>query len=109
MAGLDFVIFAICLWLIDGRGYQKTMKPLVVLGMNAITVYVASELLDETLHTIRWTSEVGIVSLRDWIYQTLFAPLASPVNASLLYAIAYTLLMFGLAYGMYRRRWFLKI
>jgi len=109
MAGLDFVIFAICLWLIEGRGYQKTMKPLVVLGMNAITVYVASELLDETLHTIRWTSEVGIVSLRDWIYQTLFAPLASPVNASLLYAIAYTLLMFGLAYGMYRRRWFLKI
>ena len=31
------------------------------------------------------------------------------MNASLLYAIAYTLLMFALAYGLHRRGWFLKI
>jgi predicted acyltransferase len=39
----------------------------------------------------------------------MFAPLASPVNASLLYAVAYVLLMFAIAYGMYRRKWFLKV
>lgn len=100
MAGMDFVIFAMFLWCMDGRGWKRWAKPLVILGMNAIAVYLASELLDQVL---------GLLHVRGWIYNTPFAGLASPVNASLLYAIAYTLLMFLLAYGMYRRGWFLRI
>ena len=100
MAGLDFVVFAICLWLVDGLGFRRAVKPLVIIGMNAITVYMASELLDVTLSATR---------LRPWLFQTLFAPLASPFNASLLYAVAYTLLMWLIAYGMYRRGWFWRV
>jgi len=44
-----------------------------------------------------------------WIYQTLYAPFASPRNASLAYAISYVLLMYGIAYGLHKRRWFLKV
>jgi predicted acyltransferase len=105
MAGLDFVILAICIWLIDRQGYRRLTRPFVILGMNAITIYMISELLEELLTNI----PVGDGSLRDWIYEHLFAPLASPVNASLLYAVAYTLLMFAIAYGMYRRKWFIKV
>ena len=100
MAGLDFVVFAICLWLVDGLGFRRAVKPLVIIGMNAITVYMASELLDEALSASR---------LRPWLFHNLFAPLASPFNASLLYAVAYTLLMWLIAYGMYRRGWFWRV
>lgn len=109
MAGLDFQIFAVFLWLLDGIGYKRVVKPLVILGMNAIAVYLASEFLDEALSAVHWTASGHRVILRDWIYNSLFAPLASPVNASLLFAIAYTLLMFLLAYAMYRRGWFLRV
>jgi len=100
MAGLDFVIFAGCLWLIDGRGYRRLVKPLAIMGMNAIAVYMASELVEEVLSWLNW---------RGWIYQTIFAPLASPYNSSLLYALTYTLLMYGIAYFLYRRGWFLRV
>jgi predicted acyltransferase len=109
MAGLDFVVFAIFVWLIDGLGYKRIVKPLVIMGMNAIAVYMASETLAEVLDAIHWRSGAEGVDLRGWIFHHLFAPLASPPNASLLYAVAYTLLMFVLAYGLYRRGWFLKV
>lgn len=100
MGGMDFVMFAICLWLIDGLGYQRYVRPAVIMGTNAITVYLASEFLDEAL---------GATSLHGWLYEHLFAWWASPANASLLYAICYVLLMYGLAYLLYRRRWFLRV
>ncbi len=109
MGGMDFVIFAMFVWLVDGLGWRRIVKPLVVLGMNAITVYLASELLAETLDSIRWISGAGPISLRAWLFQQLFAPLAAPINASLLYAVAYVLLMYLLAWGMHRRGWYLRV
>jgi predicted acyltransferase len=109
MAGLDFSLFAAFAWIVDGHGYRRVVKPFVILGMNAIAIYMCSEMLDEILSAIRWGSGAGTMSLRRWIYETVFAPLAAPINASLLYAIAYVLLMFGIAYGMYRRRWFVRV
>jgi predicted acyltransferase len=109
MAGLDFSLFAAFAWIVDGHGHRRVVKPFVILGMNAIAIYMCSEMLDEILSAIRWGSGAGTMSLRRWIYETVFAPLAAPINASLLYAIAYVLLMFGIAYGMYRRRWFVRV
>jgi predicted acyltransferase len=106
MAGLDFVLFAIFIWLIDGLGYKRIVKPLVIMGLNAIAVYMASELLDEILGLVRLSDGT---SLHTWLYNHLFAPLASPANASLLFAVAYTLLMYLIAYGMYRRNWFPRV
>ena len=100
MAGLDFVMFAIFIWVVDRLGYKRPFRPFVILGMNAIAIYMASEMIEEILSALHW---------RGWIYQTLFAPLASPINASLLYAVAYTLAMFAIAYVMYRRGWFIKV
>lgn len=108
MAGLDFVIFAGMLWLVDVRGYKRFTKPLSIMGMNAIAVYLASELLEQVLDAIHFTSGGKAVNLHEWLYAP-FSAVASPANASLLWAIAYTLLMYVLAYVMYRRGWFLRV
>ncbi len=108
MAGLDFVMLAMFIWLIDHLGYQRYVKPLFIMGMNAIAVYMASEILAETLDWIHWgTGESA--TLHGWLYDTLFAPLGSPINASLLWALAYTLLMYAIAYVMYRKKWFWRV
>jgi predicted acyltransferase len=100
MAGLDFVLLAIFAWWVDGQGHKRMVRPFVIFGMNAITVYMISELLESAL---------GALHLRTRIYETIFAPLASPINASLLFAVSYTLLMYLIAYIMYRRSWFLRV
>jgi predicted acyltransferase len=100
MAGLDCVLLAGTSWLVDVRGWQAIARPFVILGMNSIAVYVASEFLDVALSAADW---------RQAIYRTVFVPLASPYNASLLYALAYTLTMFGIAWILYRRRWFIRV
>jgi predicted acyltransferase len=108
MAGLDFVIFAGVVWLVDVRGYKRFTKPLVIMGMNAITVYMVSELLDQVFNAIKVSSGGQQVTLHAWL-GSLFGAVASPYNASLLFAISYTLLMYLVAYVMYRRGWFLRV
>jgi len=100
MAGLAFLLLAMFLYLVDHLGYQRLFQPFVILGMNAITVYMLSELLAISLDRL---------GLHDWIYQHWFAVLASPRNASLLWAIAFTLLMYVAAYILYRKKWFLRV
>jgi predicted acyltransferase len=109
MAGLDFVIFAMFLWLVDGLGRKRVVKPLAIVGMNAIVVYLASEFLDQALGWISWSSAGHTVTLRQWLFDNLFARLFSPINASLMYAIVYTLVICLLAYAMYRRKWFVRV
>ncbi len=100
MAGLDFVVLAAFIWLVDERGHTKIVKPFVITGMNAITVYLASEFLAEALDS---------TSAHDFLYNHFYAPVASPMNASLLWALSFVLLMFLLAWFMYRRKWFVRI
>lgn len=100
MGGLDFVVLAMFIWVVDHLGYQRFVRPAVIMGMNSIAVYMASELGDELLSVTGWHHAV---------YSAFFAPNFSPANASLLYAIAYVLLMYAIAYFMYRRRWFWRV
>jgi len=100
MAGLDFVLLAAFIWLVDEHGVRKWIRPLTITGMNAIAVYLASEFLSEFLDATR---------LHATIYNSAFAPFASPMNASLLWALSFTLLMYLLAWLLYKRGWFLRI
>ena len=83
----------------------------MILGMNAIAVYMAAEFSAEAIcPSIRWNRGVRPTSrCRSYLYRTLFVPLASPANASLLYSLAFTAAMFLVAYSMYRRGWFLRV
>lgn len=109
MGGLDCVLFAGFLWVVDGLGQRRAVRPLVILGRNAIVIYLASEFLDEALSWVHWTAAGERVALRGWLYDHLFASLAPPYNASLLYAIAYVLVLYGLAWALHRRGWFVRV
>lgn len=95
MAGLDFVLLSGFIWLVDVLGVKKPVKPLVIMGLNPIAVYMASEALSELL------DDTG---MHKPIYQAVFAPLGSPANASLLWAVTFTALMFGMAWVMWRKK-----
>lgn len=105
MAGLDFMVYAAVLWIIDGEGYRRFTKPFSVIGMNAIVVYMVSELLAGTLDAVR----IGGGSLQQFAFRGAYSFWLSPANASLVYALSYVLLMYAVAFIMYRKGWFVKI
>lgn len=109
-AGMAFMIFGLCYWLIDGRGYRRWAKPLAIYGMNAITVYVMSGLLARGMTLIQWTGAGGKpVSLHAWVFDEVFLKLANPINASLLFAIAHVLVLYLAALLMWRKKWFIRL
>jgi predicted acyltransferase len=67
-------------------------------------------LLANLLWAISWNRADGtFTTLHDAIYENVFLPIASPVNASLLFAIAFVLMMYAVAWGMWKKRLFIKI
>ncbi len=108
--GAALLVLGLCYWLIDVRARVAWAWPFFVFGANAILVYVVSGLVGRVL--IHWEVPApagGTMALRTWLYQQTFAWWLSPVNASLAWAIAWTLLWLGLMAVAYRRRWFVRI
>jgi predicted acyltransferase len=109
-AGSASLLLGICYWLIDVRGWRGWTKPFVILGSNAIVLFVASGLVAKTLALGRVGAADGSgVSFGRYAYLQYFAPLASPKNASLLYAVANLVVLFALLAWLYRRRIFLRV
>lgn len=109
-AGCASMLLAACYWTIDVRGWRRWTTPLVILGVNAITLFVASGMLVKTFSLFRVAGTDGRdIGVNRWIYLNWFAPFADPKNASLLYAITNLLVLFVLLSWMYRRRIFLRV
>jgi predicted acyltransferase len=110
MAGWAMALLAVIHGLIDVHGYKRWAAPFVIYGSNALAMFVLAGLVGKLLFLIKWTGADGkAVTLKTWIYQGFFVPLASPVNASLLFALAFVLSFFVGAWILWRKKWFLKI
>jgi predicted acyltransferase len=108
-AGFGATFLALCYWIVDVRGWRAWTRPFVILGVNALTLFALSGLLAETLGKLRITLDDGrALSASGWLYAIFFEPIASPKNASLLYALAHLTLMLVVLWWMYRRRIFLR-
>ena len=109
-AGIALLCLALCYWMVDVRNYRRGWtKPFLVLGKNAIAAYVLSEALAAVFYTIRITGGRHPATLQEYLYGHFFAPLGSPANASLMYALAYVLVCWLAMAVLYRKGIFLKI
>ncbi|MEP6924707.1 MAG: heparan-alpha-glucosaminide N-acetyltransferase domain-containing protein [Pyrinomonadaceae bacterium] len=109
-AGMALCLLAACYWLIDIKGYKKWAQPFLIFGLNALALYFFSGIFERLIEAIRWTNASGeITTLQDWIFNSIFLPLASPINASLGYAICYVLFWLLMMWLLYRKRIFIKV
>ena len=108
MGGWALVCFGTFYWVIDVKGYQRWATPFKIFGMNAITLYVLSEIL-ATVLDITTVGAGTPVSLHTKIYSALFAPLFRPADASLAYAVAYDAVLFLVGYVMWKKKWFVRV
>lgn len=108
-AGLALHFFAMCYWLIDIKKIDWWIKPFVIYGTNAITVYTLSWIGGTFLRRIKFDFYGTETSLRNFLYDNLFKPFLSPINASLAWAIFYVLFWLGIMWIFYKKKIFLKI
>ncbi len=108
--GLALEIFALCYGLIEIKGWKKWSKPFEVFGTNAIAAYFLHVFflkVQNVIHIPRVDGTPG--NLRFFITEHLFSPWLSFQNASLAYAVLYTLLWLAVFWNLYRRKVFIKI
>jgi predicted acyltransferase len=108
--GIALLILAVCFYTIDTRGYTSWTKPFTILGLNAILIYVLSEIVNLALIYARISlTENTSTSLKSLIYERLFSSWAGPLHGSFLYALAYLAFCWAVAAILYRKRIFVKI
>ena len=100
MAGLAATGLAFSIWLVDGRPWQGWLKPLEIFGLNAIAAYLISRLIANM-------PRVNVMGKS--LYTDVFARLASPSNASLMFAMFVLAAVYLAVWLMHRRGWHLKI
>jgi predicted acyltransferase len=91
-AGFACLMFLVFYWLIDVRGYRKLTFPFLVIGMNAVAIYMSESI-------IPWSKTVAIFT----------QPLAGTLGSftPLFHAITVLSIEWLVLYWMYRRKIFL--
>jgi predicted acyltransferase len=110
MAGLALVGLAFFHWSIDMSGFPRWPKPLVILGLNPITIYVLSIVLDTTLRSMNLAvSTSKDVACRFYLFKICQVPTTESEVASLIYALVILASMFFVAWIMWRKGIFIRI
>jgi len=109
MAGVALVCLAFFHWSIDVANSSLWAKPIIILGLNPITVYVISEVFDTTFRTLNLAMALAQgIDCCSYLSQSLCTPFAKSETASLLYALLTLLFMYLIAWIMWRKRLFIR-
>ena len=108
--GLALLFLAFCYWLIDVQGYKKWSKPFQVYGLNAITVFFLSGIVGRLMTLIKFSTSAGdSITLKQFLYESLFLSWLEPINASILWAVSYIFIWLGLMWILYAKKIFIKV
>ena len=108
-AGIATILLAGMVWLVDIKKIDWWTKPFVILGSNAIFLYILSSLWVKILLKISFKLDGKMISGYSYLYITIFQPIAGNINGSLFFAIFHVLFFLLLLTWMYRKKIFIKI
>ncbi len=110
MAGLAAICLAVCVWIVDVKGWRTWARPFQWLGSNAIAIFVAADLATILLLWIKVDGPDGKRrSLYSAIFRSVFDRFADPRLGSLLFALTFCAIWIAAAGLLFRKRIFLKI
>jgi len=108
--GISIILLATCYFIIDARRHIAWSKPFSILGLNAIFIYVLSEIANLILiYTDIQVSETMNISLKALIYENLFVSWAGRLHGSFIYALAFLSFCWAIAAILYWKKVFIKI
>ena len=108
-AGIAIILLSGMIWMVDIKKIDWWTKPFVILGSNAIFLYVLSSLWVKILLKISFELDGEIVSGYFYLYKTIFQPIAGNINGSLFFAISHVLMFLLILTWMHRKKIFIRI
>ncbi len=88
---------------------RRICLPLTIYGMNALFLFVFSGVVARMLQTVHVGSGATSTTLKGKLFDAIATLPLSPENASLVFAVAFNLAMFAVAWVMWRKKWFVKV
>ncbi len=109
--GYSLLLLALLVWLIDVLHCSWLATPLQIYGMNPLFVYVLAWLFARVTAVMIMLPDGagGTIRARGWAFLQLKHWLGSPLDASLLFALAHVLLFWLVALFLYRRNIVIKL
>ena len=107
--GMALNFLGICYWYTDIKGHTWGSKPFLILGTNAIAVYVLSQLAEILSYEIQFNVKGNMLALKPWLFQYIYSPLFGNFFGSLMSAIAFVITWMLIMYILYKKKIFIKI
>jgi predicted acyltransferase len=108
--GIALMVFALCIWLLDIKGWQRAARPFLVFGSNPLFAFVLAGVLYKSLALIKYVDFDGKEkNALYWVYRKVFYPIEQYQFGSMLYALAYCLVIWLFCWVLYRRKIFIKL
>lgn len=108
-AGFACVLLALCIWMIDIRGWRGWTKPFVIYGVNPLIAFIGSGLMARIIGMWKVQVDGRAISFKQFTYQLLYAPYFPPKLASMLWGLTFVLFWLAVLWVLYRRKWFLRV
>jgi predicted acyltransferase len=103
--GISAMAIAVLMYIIEIANVKKWTYFFEVFGKNPLVLFALSGVLVKTMSLIK----IQGTALQPWIFSTFFLRIAHPKDASLLYAIAFIIVIWLVGYVMDRNKIYIKV
>ncbi len=104
-SGLASLCLGTTYYMVDIRKYTTGTSPGIIFGSNAIAIYFLSDVISYIFYLVPF----GSVALNEHFMANLSTMGFAPKLASMLYAVIFVCLNFGIAYILFRKKIFIKL
>ncbi|MUP45085.1 DUF1624 domain-containing protein [Gramella sp. BOM4] len=103
--GWDLLIIALLILIIELLDFRKWTYFFQAFGRNPLFIFILSGVIIKLIILIK----IGESSLKSVIYERFYLSWLSPINASLVFAISYMLLLWLIGYWMDKKKIYIKV
>ncbi len=107
--GLGSSFLALLIWIIDVKGYKNWSRFFESFGVNPLFIYVMAGVLSILLGNILITHDATVMSLHGYFYNILLRPCFGDYFGSLVYALIFVAINWGVGYILYKKKIYIKI
>ena len=104
-SGLASLCLGAMYYIVDIRQMTAGTKPGIIFGSNAIAIYFLSDVISYLFYLVPF----GSAALNEHFMTTFTAIGLAPKMVSLLYAVIFVCINFGMAYVLYKKKIFIKL
>jgi predicted acyltransferase len=103
--GIDLIMLPALIYVIEIQRRLKWTNFFMVFGKNPLFIYVLADLLITVLYMV----PVGDKNLQQVFFQDVLLKIASPINASLMFAIIFMLICWSIGYMLDKRKIYIRV